>query len=1142
MTFLITCFTEPSCTDGEVIYVSGGPHNKDDSTCGTLSHPCATFAHALNISKDSDNILLDTSFEQVSDKAVEINKEISISSYVTDVAESNTTQKYGVLRFQNLDSPYDYDKPVFKISSNVSFSKLEIVHSTVMITFQLVNPCQQVTIKHCIFKIGCLPGNDEDRLDFLTLDSGEKQVTVVDTKIIGNRTTKHIFNSSKKYKSDNKHNNNNNSKINDNYNNKRNNNNKVRSHSGRGSDKPILGNITFDSCSFVNHSLIFGYGTLVVKNSTFNDFNVVIGIDESIFDGNNFIASSLTIRYGDSSIQNCHFHGTSLDYSEMFSHLFQLNIYFDDEINRFFNTDIVNCTFTKAIYGAVNLRNCITLLLGCKFLDNTIQVEPVMSLGRSGGVASYSGKLEIHNCEFINNSAPLNQPGAIYTMNNGGIRPTLAFALTNTTIVSGDYPDTSDNTVILTQPIGDRQGTAWIGMDETNLIYCQSNEFIHKKYFMFHYFKFHCKKCDGTRYNAHRSKFTNGSYYNMACYPCPYQATCFNGIRSKGNYWGISNSLGKVSFTICPASYCCSSNNKCTSYNTCETNRAGRLCGDCRDPYHVISLFGQGNKCVPKVECKNPTVLWVLFIACVLSMCSFVLYGADAFKLVYTQFAKLRKNKKNEHEIYKNEDQITAPSSSIAYKSIAGDDKVTDQIEEPLSIQPYCSDNDIKVKSSPPDTTKNFAGVVKTVFFFYQTASIIRVEASAKATYEMPGVISLLTSFFNIRFDDVTTEKGGVTKLCPFETSSVVLVEAFRSSVPLIGLFLFLISMIATRAATGLHHIRKQQLHHVEQREDSLQKPLLAPTETITNQPTTINEIETATTSPPNWGNRFMCRLKAGYVNLMLLGYSSMAILVARSIHCVRIGDESENGKHTFLFIQASIECYQPWQQIMVAVFVGWIAPFPVVLYAACRMLRSHRISPNQFLWVLTFPPACLVFLFRRCHHRSAKFDDDDGEGEDGNARWRILSVLNDPFRRNKNNNKALIWEPVLLGRRLLLIVMTTFILSPIMRLYPVALALLLFAVHDHLAKPYTSDNLNLAQFLSTLAMMMLLLLNMFWALTNNVDLTEDRTFCKLGELFIVVEVVILMLPVTVVLLYVALKIIKSIVDKIYEWYKEKIV
>ena len=261
--------------------------------------------------------------------------------------------------------------------------------------------------------------------------------------------------------------------------------------------------------------------------------------------------------------------------------------------------------------------------------------------------------------------------------------------------------------------------------------------------------------------------------------------------------------------------------------------------------------------------------------------------------------------------------------------------------------------------------------------------------------------------------------------------------------------------------------------------------PSTAENSVIPDSSTSENSL-TDTRTEQHQQKTFMCRLKGGYVNMMLLGYSSVALFCLRSVHCVDLTDGSDK---TYLFVQASVECYQWWQQVMVVAILTCVAPFPITLYIGCRMLRSGYISPNQFLVVLTFPPAtALVYVVWLVGGTRLVATEDDDRNQRKQEREHILSVLNEPFRRRKSKNKsdgnyprALIWEPVLIGRRFVLVVVTTFILSPILRLYPVGVMLLLFAVHDHLTKPYNSRDLNLLQFFSTLVLLLLLQVNTFF-------------------------------------------------------------
>ena len=342
-------------------------------------------------------------------------------------------------------------------------------------------------------------------------------------------------------------------------------------------------------------------------------------------------------------------------------------------------------------------------------------------------------------------------------------------------------------------------------------------------------FKFYCKQCDSTSYNVNHAGFKNNHPYNVTCHKCPYQASCVNGIKSRGNYWATTSkySHGKVTFTLCPSSYCCVSLEKCISYNTCNENREGRLCGDCQKDY-VISVFTR-NECVSKGECEKMVVLWALYLIGVVASCLFVLYSADAWKAVvnaslmvtrqkqklFTASGKRELNhKENDSDyddihqstihdlreplIHGNETQLACNSDQEQNQEDGDNDfnihhsttcnQVNALIRENNETRPSSSKQDnIRPDSAQNTTTTTtnmkFVGLVKTAFFFYQTASIIRVPASAKTAYTTSGLTGLVTSFFNIKIDVTATGSTTMT-FCLFDTSNVVGVEAFRSSVP----------------------------------------------------------------------------------------------------------------------------------------------------------------------------------------------------------------------------------------------------------------------------------------------------------------------------------------------------------------------
>lgn len=260
-------------------------------------------------------------------------------------------------------------------------------------------------------------------------------------------------------------------------------------------------------------------------------------------------------------------------------------------------------------------------------------------------------------------------------------------------------------------------------------------------------------------------------------------------------------------------------------------------------------------------------------------------------------------------------------------------------------------------------------------------------------------------------------------------------------------------------------------------------------------------------------------RIKAGIVELLLLGFSSISSLSLDTVHCINIKDTG-----LFLYKQAtSVECYQPWQ-IAVFVFVGgWIVLFPFTLYIGTLMLAWKRISSNWFLLSLLFPPSIIVIFFvnkpwristnnigqrRQRQSSSSSYNSNDTDitdpvdpiiphtiSDDDIERSAILLIINEPFRVIDNiktskeseeedeenftvesdhhlkyhQQQNLIWEPVLLFRRLILLSVSIFIVNPLLKLYPIGVLLALFGIHDYLVRPFSDEtNLNFVQTVSS--------------------------------------------------------------------------
>ena len=109
-----------------------------------------------------------------------------------------------------------------------------------------------------------------------------------------------------------------------------------------------------------------------------------------------------------------------------------------------------------------------------------------------------------------------------------------------------------------------------------------------------------CEKCPPNTYALERSQFIFNSTKNIKCTQCPRGGNCVSGIvKALPNFWGYKTNAS-ITFAQCPPGYCCNSKD-CVSYNSCHGNRTGTLCGRC--PVGMSdSLFG--SQCTPNTECS----------------------------------------------------------------------------------------------------------------------------------------------------------------------------------------------------------------------------------------------------------------------------------------------------------------------------------------------------------------------------------------------------------------------------------------------------------------------------------------------------------------------------------------------------------
>ena len=68
--------------------------------------------------------------------------------------------------------------------------------------------------------------------------------------------------------------------------------------------------------------------------------------------------------------------------------------------------------------------------------------------------------------------------------------------------------------------------------------------------------------------------------------------------------------------------------------------------------------------------------------------------------------------------------------------------------------------------------------------------------------------------------------------------------------------------------------------------------------------------------------------------------------------------------------------------------------------------------------------------------------------------------------------------------------------------------------------QPYGDQRLNLVHLVSMLLLVVIALINTFWAYSNNIDLMQDRQFYLLGSVLLYAELLILLVPFLLIVFY----------------------
>ena len=235
------------------------------------------------------------------------------------------------------------------------------------------------------------------------------------------------------------------------------------------------------------------------------------------------------------------------------------------------------------------------------------------------------------------------------------------------------------------------------------------------------YMQITCEECPPKTYALERSQFIFNARKNIKCTQCPRGGNCVSGIvKALPNFWGYKTNAS-ITFAQCPPGYCCNSKD-CVSYNNCHGNRTGTLCGRC--PVGMSdSLFG--SQCTPNTECSM----------------SFFIPGAVAMLVAYLIF-------------FLYHEEIV----SLVRKILFGSLRVFK-----------------RRKQTGTNLESRKSGILKVIFYYYQVVSLLRSTVGPQNGNEIIGKLrDDVSKILNMVLVNVPSFSCPVKNLHPVQKAAIL--------------------------------------------------------------------------------------------------------------------------------------------------------------------------------------------------------------------------------------------------------------------------------------------------------------------------------------------------------------------------------
>ena len=264
-------------------------------------------------------------------------------------------------------------------------------------------------------------------------------------------------------------------------------------------------------------------------------------------------------------------------------------------------------------------------------------------------------------------------------------------------------------------------------------------------------------------------------------------------------------------------------------------------------------------------------------------------------------------------------------------------------------------------------------------------------------------------------------------------------------------------------------------------------------------------------------------RLTSATVFVLLLFYQKIAKSTLSLIHCVQVGDRY------VLLLDGTVSCYQTWQIGVFAFLLTWVIPFMLVLTIGPGLLSDNRISAHEFLVSCSLPVPILLWWSYKRHrnqwHKTVRLVTP----------WHaeLIEDLQKSFKKiSVTGIGPLCWTGVIKCRRLVLVLMYTFISNLVLRLSAMTMFTLAMLPLHIKVSPYKDKRANQVFSFSLCATIFLGLLNLIKAMAVEglVDYGTVRSILEACDTL--TDSILLWCPLTVILVYALFLVLKKVFSK----------